>query len=58
MLKGQKMKEKSKAPEEGVTVFGFMFYIFSLALVLDCLHTVTSHFLDINDDKTNVEICK
>lgn len=52
------MKEKSKAPEECVTVFGFMFYIFSLTLVLGCLHTVTSHFSDINDDKTNVEICK
>ena len=47
-----------KNQEEGATVFGFLFYIFSLALVLDCLHTVTSHFSDINDDRTNVEICK
>lgn len=49
---------KTKKKEEGVTAFGFLFYIFSLALVLGCLHTVTSHFPDINDDKTNVEICK
>ena len=58
MLKGQKTKEKSKVPEEGVTVFGFVFFIFSLAIVLGCLHTITSNFLDVNDDRINVEIYK
>lgn len=45
--KGQKMKTKNK--EEGVTALGFVFFIFSFAILGHSLHVVMNATFDMED---------